>query len=97
MPPIAAASAPPAIGGLRAPTGRIRRSIIASPALPAANPAASRTTSQITYGSVRRSSLNAVSASSTISSPFDMTSTKMNASTPTENIASATRARLLRS
>ena len=35
-----------------------------------------------------------MSAWSTIAIPFDMTSTKMNASTPTENIASATRARL---
>ena len=45
----AVASAPPAIGGVRRPSGRIWRSIIASPALPAANPAPSSTTSQITY------------------------------------------------
>ena len=41
----AAASAPPAIGGVRALSGRIARSIIASPALPAAKPTASSATS----------------------------------------------------
>ncbi len=45
----AAASAPPAIGGVRALSGRILRSIIASPALPAAKPTPSSTTSQMRY------------------------------------------------
>ena len=87
-------SAPPAIGGRREPAGRIRRSSMARPALPRANPTASSTTSQIRYAADWWPSLTACSVSSTIEMPLDMTSTKMNASTPTENIASATRVRL---
>ena len=46
---IATASAAPTIGGVRRPDGRISRSAMASPAVPAENPTASRTTNQIRY------------------------------------------------
>ncbi len=95
---VAAATAPPppAIGGRRAPSGRIRRWSIARPALPAPKPTPSNITSQTTYASDTWPFLNPCTATWTIDRPFESTSTKMNASTPTANIASATRARLLR-
>ena len=84
----AAGPAPPAIGGVRAPTGRIRCSSIASPAHPPTNPTPISTINQIRY----RPSivvLNLVELVWTIEIPFERTSTKMNARIPTANIASA--------
>ena len=92
-PVIVPADAPPAIGGRRAPSGRIIRSIAARPALPATNPAASSTTRKTRCAKELWPCLYEVRLELTMPIPCESTSTKMKASTPTENIASATRER----
>ena len=89
--------APPAIGGTAAFPGRIQRSSIASPALPAAKPPPSRAARPTVSARLLSPFLKLFTASSTIPKACSKTSTNRKASTPTANIDSATRIRRLRS
>ncbi len=94
---VIASVAPPAIGGGFS-LGRIQRSTSARPAQPAVKPTPSSSERPITSPQLPPSpSPSSSTGCSTSSTPWTRISPKRKARTPTENIASATRERVLSS